>query len=36
MTGALVELADLTEVDAPSLRAVSAAVELLDLTLADR
>jgi 2-dehydropantoate 2-reductase len=36
MTGALVELADLTEVEAPSLRAVSAAVELLDLTLAGR
>jgi 2-dehydropantoate 2-reductase len=36
MTGALVELADLTEVDAPSLRAVGAAVDLLDLTLAGR
>jgi 2-dehydropantoate 2-reductase len=33
MTGALVELADLTEVEAPSLRAVGAAAELLDLTL---
>jgi 2-dehydropantoate 2-reductase len=31
---AVVELADLTGVEAPALRAVSAAVELLDLTLA--
>ncbi len=31
---AVVELADLTGVDAPALRAVGAAVELLDLTLA--
>jgi 2-dehydropantoate 2-reductase len=36
MTGALVELADLTQLEAPSLRAVGAAVELLDLTLAAR
>ena len=36
MTGALVELADLTGVEAPSLRAVGAAAELLDLTLAGR
>jgi 2-dehydropantoate 2-reductase len=36
MTGALIELADLTDVDAPSLRAVGAAVGLLDLTLAGR
>jgi 2-dehydropantoate 2-reductase len=36
MTGALVELADLTGVDAPALRAVGAAAELLDLTVAAR
>ncbi len=34
IVGAVVELADLTGVEAPSLRAVAAAAELLDLTLA--
>jgi 2-dehydropantoate 2-reductase len=36
MTGALVELADLTGVEAPSLRAIDAAVDLLDRTMAER